>query len=66
MMKTMKTLFDEYAMAAMQGLLAAQDKNNIDLLIANEIYRDRLASLAFSMTDIMVERRNDMQEADVI
>ena len=32
MMKTMKTLFDEYAMAAMQGLLAAQDKNNIDLL----------------------------------
>jgi hypothetical protein len=66
MMKTMKTLFDEYAMAAMQGLLAAQDKNNIDLLIANEIYRDRLASLAFSMADIMVERRNDMQEADVI
>lgn len=65
-MKTMKTLFDEYAMAAMQGLLAAQDKNNIDLLIANEIYRDRLASLAFSMADIMVERRNDMQEADVI
>ena len=65
-MKTMKTLFDEYAMAAMQGLLAAQDKNNIDLLIANEIYRDRLASLAFSMADIMVERRNDMQAADVI
>jgi hypothetical protein len=66
MMKTMKTLFDDYALAAMQGLLAAQDKNNIDLLIANEIYRDRLASLAFSMADIMVERRNDMQEADVI
>ena len=65
-MKTMKTLFDDYAMAAMQGLLAAQDKNNIDLLTANEIYRDRLASLAFSMADLMVERRNDMQEADVI
>lgn len=65
-MKTMKTLFDEYAMAAMQGLLAAQDKNNIDLLTSNEIYRDRLASLAFSMADLMVERRNDMQEADVI
>jgi hypothetical protein len=62
----MRTLFDDYALAAMQGLLAAQDKNNIDLLIANEIYRDRLASLAFSMADIMVERRNDMQAADVI
>jgi hypothetical protein len=65
-MKTMKTLFDDYALAAMQGLLAAQDKNSIDLLIANEIYRDRLASLAFSMADLMVERRNDMQAADVI
>lgn len=61
-----KTLFDDYAMAAMQGAIAAYGKENIELLMQNEIYRDRVAILAFSMAENMIERRNAMQEADVI
>ena len=59
-----KTLFDDYAMAAMQGAIAAYGKENIELLMQNEVYRDRLASLAFSMAENMIERRNAMQEAE--
>jgi hypothetical protein len=59
-----RTLFDDYAMAAMQGAIAAYGKENIELLMQNEVYRDRLASLAFSMAENMIERRNAMQEAE--
>ena len=61
-----RTLFDDYAMAAMQGAIAAYGKENIELLMQNEIYRDRVAILAFSMAENMIERRNAMQEAAVI
>ncbi len=61
-----KTLFDDYAMAAMQGAIAAYGKENIELLMQNEIYRDRVAILAFSMAENMIERRNAMQEAAVV
>ena len=56
-----KTLFDDYAMAAMQGAIAAYGKENIELLMQNEIYRDRVAILAFSMAENMIERRHAFQ-----
>jgi hypothetical protein len=61
-----RTLFDDYAMAAMQGAIAAYGKENIELLMQHDIYRDRVAILAFSMAENMIERRNAMQEAAVI
>ena len=61
-----RTLFDDYAMAAMQGAIAAYGKENIELLMQNDIYRDRVAILAFSMAENMIERRNAMQEASVL
>jgi hypothetical protein len=62
-----KLLFDEYAMAAMQGAIVAFSKDHeLDLLMTQEIYRERIANLSFAMAELMIERRNAMQEASVL
>ena len=61
-----RTLFDDYAMAAMQGAIAAYGKENIELLMQNDIYRERIANLSFAMAELMMDRRDEMEEAGVL
>ena len=41
-------------------------KKNIELLMNQEIYRERIANLSFAMAELMMERRDDMLTAGVI
>ena len=67
MMSNNKLLFDEYAIAAMQGAIVAFSKDHqLELLMNQEIYRERIANLSFAMADLMMERRDDMLTEGVI
>ena len=67
MMSNNKLLFDEYAMAAMQGAIVAFSKDHqLELLMNQEIYRERIANLSFDMAELMIERRDALVAAGVI
>lgn len=66
-MMSNKLLFDEYAIAAMQAAIVAFSKDHqFELLMNQEIYRERIANLSFAMADLMMERRDDMLTEGVI